>query len=113
MTVVLKVLDRNAPTLKQTLVMETEKLSQEAEFARSLIHSWGMIGREDGETSAGHCKVRMLTEKELVQRAVTTTHLAMQAFRDNGWVIQCPTIEEITAEDPPKTGFWSQNGVFK
>jgi len=77
MPVELKVLvPAAAATINTSLVHEREKLCQEAEFA-----------------------------SRLVRRAVVTTNLAFRAYREAGWIIDMPPIDDLIKSDDRKTGF--------
>lgn len=101
----LKILDRDAPPLKQTLVQEREKLLQEAEIARSLLQAWGLVGVPNGEDAAGRATFRPLEPAELVARAMSVTRIFMDQVRREGWIIPLPPIADITADDTRRTGF--------
>lgn len=95
-------------TMKQSLVHEREKFSQEANFAYELIRAWGMLGYDAGETSRGHQKVLPIEPNDLVDRAVLTTRLAFDTFREQGWIIDLPPADELLGEEARQAGFIHQ-----
>lgn len=94
-----------AATLNTSLVNEREKFCQEAEFASHLIRAWGVLGEDDGETLAGHQKHKPISPDDLVERAVLTTQLAFQRYRELGWIIAMPPIDDLLRPQANKTGF--------
>ncbi len=95
-----------AATMNTQLIHEREKFCQEAQFASNLIQAWGMTGADNGETSGGHQRGKPIEPEDLVERAVLTTQLAFAAFRQQGWLIDMPPIEDLLPEAESKTGFY-------
>ena len=93
-----------AASMNTQFIQEQEKFCQEAEFATNLIRAWGIVGEDDGESSAGHQKQKLMSPENLVARAVETTNRAFSAFREQGWIIRLASFDELVGDDR-KTGF--------
>ena len=88
--------DANYPA---SYLHETRHPELEAKFAMALIERWGMVaGIEDGEDSAGRAKIRLISSKEVVERAVDVTSRAMAEFEARGWLKHLPTMEQMERE---------------
>ena len=75
---------------------ETEHLEYTAKLAADFMLRWGCVaGVPDGEDSSGRQKGRLMTPKELVDRAVASATLMMDRLREEGLVHNSPTLEEI------------------
>jgi len=63
-----------------------------ATFAMSLIEKWGMVAAatNNGEDSAGRQKLELQEPDELVERAMSITSLAFDAFKSHGWLVEVP-----------------------
>jgi hypothetical protein len=86
------------------MVIEAEAVPQPiGVMVLSFIEKWGMVaGAPDGEDSAGRSKLRLLTPKELVERAVETAKATFEAIESEGWVLEIPkpqTEPELTNGD--------------
>lgn len=81
---------------KKMVVHDTEVLTIEGRIACSLIERWGMVaGAQGDEDSAGRSTLRLLTPEEVVNRAVDTATLTMQALRRCGYVVTAPDASEL------------------
>lgn len=68
----------------------------ESNFVLALVERWGMVaGKPDGEDSAGRSKLGLLSEGEVVQRAIKTAELTFAAMRENGMLIPIPSQAEV------------------
>lgn len=77
-------------------INDREVANWEARLASFLIERWGIVAATpDGEDSSGRAKVRALAPGELVEKACETATLAVQAFRDRGWVTLLPSFAEL------------------
>jgi hypothetical protein len=78
---------------------ETEQFEQEAKIAVDMVMRWGMVASTcDGEDSSGRAKLELLTPAELVDRAVKTSKLLMNALRANGLIYKTPSIVDESEE---------------
>jgi hypothetical protein len=68
-----------------------------ARMAVALIEKWGMVAAiPDGEDTAGRQKLRMMKPKEIVERAIDTAKMAMNAFEQEDWIDEFPSaMDEI------------------
>jgi hypothetical protein len=74
---------------------DTEVFQTPAKFALTLIEKWGMVAaKPDGEDTTGRAKLSLLKPEEVVERAIETTLLVMEAIKKQGWITVCPTYEE-------------------
>lgn len=85
-------LDDNRPRFG---IHETVHLNQEARLAMSLIERWGMVAaKPDGEDGAGRQKLTCLSPEEVVSKACSTVSAAMAEFRQLGWILDLPTLDQ-------------------
>jgi hypothetical protein len=69
-----------------------------ARMAMDLVAKWGLVAAiPDGEDSYGRSKLRLSTPEEMVDRAVETVDLLMIAFKQNGWMVDCPSLDDLNA----------------
>lgn len=67
----------------------------EARFAMAMIDRWGMVTAKDGgEDSAGRAKLVEMPVEELVVKACDTSSKAFEVFKERGWLLEVPTIDE-------------------
>ena len=79
----------------EMIVLSGEHLQYEARLATALIERWGMVmGAVDGEDSAGRQKLALMSPEDVVARACDSAALAMKEFRNRGWILEVPTIDE-------------------
>lgn len=85
-------------------------VSHVANFAMELI-KLAMIQPclPDGEDSAGNRQYRMLTEQEVVERAVKITEVAFSAFEAREWVAQMPALVDLLREEEGQIGFGAKS----
>lgn len=97
MTIHAKVVDQFNPKYLSIIKHDTEFGGVRAAFMEEFIGRWGMVAAiPDGEDTAGRQKLRMATPAELVDRATSVTELAFDVMKEKGWVIDGPTIEQLT-----------------
>ena len=62
---------------------------------------------DDGETSTGSQKMRVMTPTEIVARCVELTERAHGAMEQRGWIIEAPSLDDIESADTDqrKPGF--------
>ena len=90
--------DRFRNNKKEVTIYTTEAFQIEAEIALEMITKWGMVaGIPEGEDSSGRSKLRIATPEEVVNRACAATEIAMKAFRDRGWVLTLPDLQEVNS----------------
>ena len=78
------------------MLHDTEIMSQEARAVLSFLEKWGMVAAEDaGEDSAGRARLRLLSEREVVDRAMSMARHAFADLRREGWLKPGLTWEEV------------------
>lgn len=81
--------------LKHVVIHAREYPNAKARLAIVLIEKWGLVAAApDGEDSAGRAKLRKLSAAELVEEAIATASIAINAFRERGWMLEVPGLEE-------------------
>ena len=96
-----KVNEKYAETYRFT-AHENEHPEAEAKLAFEFIKRWGLVmAADDGEDSVGRQKFRLATPQELIDRAFSIAHLAMDKARSTGLIHQGPTLADL--EKPDKT----------
>lgn len=86
---------RYANLRAEVMIGKTEAESLPARLAAVLIEKWGMVAAlPDGEDSAGRSRLRLQTPKEVVDRACEVSELAITEFRERGWMLNIPNLEE-------------------
>jgi len=73
------------------------------ELVKISVHS----AIDDGETSTGSQKMRVMTPAEIVTRCAELTELTHAAMEAKGWIIEAPSLDEIESADTDtrKPGF--------
>ena len=70
-----------------------------ASLALELVSRWGMAaGTDNGETSTGHPRLRLLTTDELVDRAVESADKLVNSLHRLGWLEESPPPKWDTSE---------------
>lgn len=88
--------NRYSATKPELVLHDKQKPNFKARLATVLMERWGNFPSiADGEASNGHPKARMETPEELVNRACATASLAVERFRELGWMQPVPSLEEI------------------
>ena len=83
--------ERGKNYFRRPVELQKRFLNTKACTAADFINKWGMVaGTADGEDSSGRSKLRLLTEAELVARAIKTTELLFADFEQLGWIEDCP-----------------------
>lgn len=78
----------------------TTQLDERARLAIVLIEKWGMIaGVDDGEDSSGRSKLRLMTEEEVIDRAVVTAGMFYDRAEELGWSTEVPAPKPQKPED--------------
>ena len=81
---------------KKILVHENERPEAEAQMAFAFIERWGLaMGAPDGEDSAGRQRLKLMPPEELVDRAFTIAHLAIDRARSTGLIHQGPKMADL------------------
>lgn len=94
--------DRYANRNEVIATLQKESPNLEARIAVSLVERWGLVAGEDGgEDSSGRSKLRVQSPEEVVNRAVTTAELLVEAIRNKNWMVKNPHPTELydTVED--------------
>jgi len=74
----------------------TEILTTRAKFVQELITRWGMVQAvDDGEDSYGRHKLKLMSPKEVVDRAIEITALMYDALAEHDLLITAPTFDEL------------------
>ena len=75
--------------------LDTDFLGVKARLVIDFIVRWGAVAAvPDGEDSKGRQKLRLMTEKELVAKALLSVELATDELAKRGWMIQIPDFKE-------------------
>ena len=84
-------------TLPATVMVHNRiTLDPRASFALNCLEKWGLVmGSPDGEDSAGRAKGKIMPLDEVVARACDVADRAYSAFRDRGWVIALPSLQDF------------------
>lgn len=83
---------------KEVRIERTEHPTEEADLAASFIEKFGAVAAvPDGYDDAGRQKMRLMTPKELVERATETAALAFAEFRARGWMVPIPSEHDLNA----------------
>jgi len=84
------------PSIK---IHDTEAPNFEGNLALSLIERWGMVqGADGGEDSTGRAHITLMPPEEVVDRAIKVARLTTARLRDEGWMLNLPTIAEMENE---------------
>jgi len=89
--------------LNQCITHQRIAVSYASQFAMDLM-KLAMIqpAVPDGEDSNGTRQYRMMTEAEVVGRAMAIADLAFEAFKSKGWIADAPTMADLmNAEGRP------------
>lgn len=93
----------------QLVIHNREMPDQRATFAMDLIRGSMMVAIPDGKDNTGANTFRAMTEEEIVERCLTVTDKAFEAFRARDWMIDYPAYDEIekvqTDTAPEPAGF--------
>ena len=82
----------------EVTIHQKTALNTTAALAVTMIERWGMAASmEDGETSTGEYRLRLLTPDELVARACETAEKVTAEIRRRGWILDLPepSIEQV------------------
>ena len=91
-----KVQDAYPSDSKRVLMGETEQPEAEAKLAFAFLERWSLVmGATDGEDSAGRQKLKLMEPQELVDRAFTIAHLAIDKARSTGLIHQVPSFSDL------------------
>lgn len=75
---------------------ETGHFTLQAKMAVSFVEKWGMVaGKDDGEDSAGRAKLTLMSEQEVVDRAVNMSNLLMEALEGQGLIVEIPSWDDM------------------
>src|SRR5271168_10955 len=82
--------------MHRIMLHNTEAPGLEAQLAISLVEKWGMVsGVDAGEDSTGHSKFRLLTPREVVNRACETSETLIAEIRSRNWFTILPSYSEM------------------
>jgi hypothetical protein len=72
-------------------IYRTKEIFTVGKIALNFIERWGMVAAvPDGEDSTGRSKSRLMTEEEVVNRAVKTATLLWEKFQELDWFLDVP-----------------------
>ena len=93
----------NQYRMPKVIMHDTELPGFEARLAISLVERWGMVSAVDaGEDSSGRSKGRLLTPREVVNRACETAEVMVAEIRSRNWFAILPSYPEMIAEAKKK-----------
>jgi len=90
---------------KQAMLHQRVALCHVALFAQDLMKVAIALSEPVLEPAAGEQRFRMLTEGEVVNRAVKVAELAYAAFENKGWSAEVPSFNELLIASEDKVGF--------
>jgi|SRR5215207_1790089 len=92
--------DRYSNVRNETVLNSLVHANFRARMATALMEKWGLVaGVPDGEDTTGRSKLRLLSPKEIVERAVETADMAVSTFERLGWLDRLPSISEMEEEE--------------
>ena len=66
-----------------------------AKLAIELLSRWGMVmGKPDGEDSAGRAKITIMPVDEVVARSIAAADGLVDEMQKLGWFLEIPPLEE-------------------
>jgi len=75
---------------------EREVPDLQAKLALSFVEKWGMVsGTDAGEDGTGRAKIRLLTPREVVNRACETAEILVEELRSRNWFVMLPPYKEV------------------
>jgi hypothetical protein len=75
---------------------ERHHVSFEGKIMLDMIIKWGMISAEpDGEDSQGRQQLKLMPEEMLVARASSVTQYALAELKQQGWIVEIPSMKEL------------------
>lgn len=86
----------------KTDVVLHEKMQMDlrARIATDLVTRWGMVAAiPDGEDSAGRQKLKLMSPKELVDRAMATAEMLVEAAKDRDMILMLPDLPADEKEE--------------
>lgn len=92
--------------LDQIITHQRVHVSSVAQFAMGLMNV-GMLQPcvPDGEDSGGTRQYRMLTEQEVVVRAIKIAETAFSTFLERGWAAEAPPLDALRRRELKSMGF--------
>lgn len=68
----------------------------EASFTMAILERWAMVqGKDGGEDSAGRSKIGLMPVNETVERACEIADKAFATFRERGWMLDVPSMDDL------------------
>lgn len=88
---------------QEVAIVQTRAIGNAATIASQLATRWGMVAAvSDGEDSSGRAKLRIMTPKEIVERAVQVAELLIGEFEARGWFLELPVPVLESTDELPK-----------
>src|SRR4051794_1435412 len=78
----------------EILPYATEFPNPEAQFAMDMMKFALCAALPDGEDSAGRQRLSDMPPAKIVERACDIAHFAFEKFRQRGWILNVPTLQE-------------------
>lgn len=102
-----KLISMNKPWRATVATHERYKMTPMATLAVDIARSLSIGAIPDGETSTGEVKYRLLTAKEIVDKAVAVSELVHATIESKGWVQELPSLDDMEkfAGEEESTGF--------
>ena len=70
-------------------------LGMEAKIAVEMVQKWGVVAAvENGEDSTGRARVKLMSTKELINRACEAAELLIEEFEKREWLLYLPGPKE-------------------
>ncbi len=103
----IKIISATKPWRATIATHERYKMTPKGTLAVDIARSLSLGAIPDGETSTGEQRHRLLTPKEIVDKAMTVSELIYAAIESKGWVQEVPSLEEMEnfAGEEESTGF--------
>ena len=96
MTIESKVTKEHFDNTPKQVVNDTDYFNKKAYVTMEMISRWGMVaGTPDGEDSSGRSKLRLATEKELIERAFKIADLMFDEIELRDWSMNTATFEDM------------------
>lgn len=102
-----KLISTTKPWRATVATHERYKMTPMATLAVEIARSLSIGAVPDGETSSGEQKYRLLTVKEIVDKAVAISESVYAAIESKDWVQELPSLEDMErfAGEEESTGF--------
>ncbi len=94
--------NRHLVRMYESTIYKKREYDARAQAAVEFVSKWGMVaGMPDGVDDAGRQKLRLMTEAELVGRAIAAVGMLFDAVEDMGWYVELPDLADQVNGVPP------------